>query len=101
VATEKASPVGAPSAGTPARRSPPPDTVPEAIDVIRHYGMPTIAFATGIYAFIVLLGDPTASDFKVGAAVVLIVVGLSALLGPDLWQYSRDNPPVRDDKGKP
>lgn len=62
------------------------------LEVIRNYGMPIAAFATGIYAFIVvLISTAVTPEIKIGVALVLTVMGLVA----QLWLLARFNPPVQ------
>lgn len=68
----------------------------ELLAIIRDYGMPTVAFGTGIYAFISVLQLPMATEVKAGVALVLTALGLMA----QLWVYSRENPRVQSDEVK-
>ena len=66
----------------------------ELLEIIRDYGMATVAFGTGIYAFILVLQAQMAPEFKVGVALVLTVLGLAA----QLWIYSREHPRVQSNE---
>src|SRR5260370_33717391 len=66
----------------------------ELLEIIRDYGMATVAFGTGIYAFILVLQAEMAPEFKVGVALVLTVLGLAA----QLWMHARLNPRKQSDE---
>jgi membrane protein implicated in regulation of membrane protease activity len=68
----------------------------ELLEIIRDYGMPTVAFGTGIYAFILALQVQMAPEFKAGVALALTLLGILA----QLWVYSRENPRVQSDEVK-
>lgn len=81
---------------TPQRGSRFLDVFRELLEIIRDYGMATVAFGTGIYAFILLLQVQIAPELKAGVALVLTLLGLAA----QLWVFSRDNPRVQSDEVK-
>ena len=60
----------------------------ELLEIVRDYGMPTVAFGTGIYAFILVLQVQIAPELKAAVALSLTLLGLLA----QLWVYSRENP---------
>jgi hypothetical protein len=60
----------------------------EFLEIVRDYGMPTVAFGTGIYAFILVLQVQIAPELKAAVALSLTLLGLLA----QLWVYSRENP---------
>jgi hypothetical protein len=64
------------------------------LEMIRDFGMPTVAFGTGIYAFIIVLRVPMAVELQTAVALALTVLGLLAWL----WIYSRENPKVQSDE---
>jgi hypothetical protein len=68
----------------------------DLLEIIRDYGMPTVAFGTGIYAFIEVLRLPMAAELKTAVALALTLLGLLA----QLWIYSRTNPRVQSDEVK-
>lgn len=64
------------------------------LEMIRDFGMPTVAFGTGIYAFILVLRVPMAVELQTAVALALTLLGLLAWL----WIYSRENPRVQSDE---
>jgi hypothetical protein len=66
----------------------------ELLEIIRDYGMPIVAFGTGIYAFILVLQVQMAPEFKAGVALALTLLGILT----HLWAYSRENPRVQSDE---
>lgn len=68
----------------------------DLLEIVRDYGFPTVAFGTGIYAFILVLHVPMATELKVGAALALTLLGLLA----QLWTYARENPRAQSEEVK-
>ncbi len=66
------------------------------LEIIRDFGMLTVAFGTGIYAFILLLQGPMAPEYK---ALVALALTLSAMLA-SLWSYARVHPRVQSEEVK-
>lgn len=64
------------------------------LEMIRDFGMPTVAFGAGIYAFILVLKVPMAVELQTAVALALTLLGLLAWL----WIYSRENPKVQSDE---
>jgi hypothetical protein len=62
------------------------------MEIIRDYGMPTVTFGTGIYAFILLLQTGVNPLVKAGVALALTLAGLLS----QLWVYSRENPRIQN-----
>jgi hypothetical protein len=50
--------------------------------------MPSVAFGTGIYAFVLVLHSSISPELKAGVALILTMAGLAA----QLWMYARHNP---------
>jgi hypothetical protein len=66
----------------------------ELLEIIRDYGMPIVAFGTGIYAFLSALQVQMAPEFKAGVASGLTLLGLLS----QLWIYARENPRAHNDE---
>ena len=66
----------------------------DLLEIIRDYGMPIVAFGTGIYAFLVVLRVPMAAELKTAVALALTLLGLLA----QLWIYARENPRVQSNE---
>jgi hypothetical protein len=80
-------------------RSPSPrhaflDILRELLEIIRDYGLPTVAFGVGIYAFILILEVPGIPEIKAAVAGGLTLAGLFA----QLWVYTRANPRKHSDE---
>jgi hypothetical protein len=70
------------------------DVLRYILEMIRDFGMPTVAFGTGIYAFFLVLHVPMAVELQTAVALALTLLGLLAWL----WIYSRENPRVQSDE---
>ena len=68
----------------------------KTLEIVRDYGMSTVAFGTGIYAFILVLQVPMAPEFKGGIALALTLMGLLS----QSWVYAREHPRVQSDEFK-
>src|SRR5438105_4059426 len=66
----------------------------EILQIIRDYGLPTVAFGVGIYAFILILEVPGIPEVKAAVAGGLTLAGLFA----QLWTYARVNPRIHSDE---
>ena len=64
------------------------DALRSLLEIIRDYGMPSVAFGTGIYAFVLVLHSSISPELKAGVALILTMAGLAA----QLWMYARHNP---------
>lgn len=91
---EQAAP-GKPAA-QPAPRNPVLSAIQQFLSIIVEFGMTTVAFGTGIYAFILVLHVNMVPEVKAGIAFALTVTALAA----QLWIFSRLNPRVQSDEVK-
>jgi len=64
------------------------------LEIIRDYGMPTVAFGTGIYAFILVIRVPMAAEVKAAVAFAFTLLGIVA----QMWVYARENPRTQSDE---
>jgi hypothetical protein len=70
--------------------------VRQLLGIIVEFGMTTVAFGAGIYAFILFLHVNMAPEITIGVALVLMLAALVA----QLWMFARLNPPVQSDEVK-
>ena len=68
----------------------------QLLGIIVEFGMTTVVFGAGIYAFILVLHVEMVPEVKVAIALALTLAGLSA----QLWMFSRLNPRVQSDEVK-
>lgn len=80
----------------PTSRNPVLSAIQQFLSIIVEFGMTTVAFGTGIYAFILVLHVNVAPEVKAGIALALTVAALVA----QLWIFSRLNPRVQSDEVK-
>jgi hypothetical protein len=65
--------------------------VREFLLILSDFGMPLVAFGTGIYAFFFLFHLEMATELKAAFALALVLLGI----GAQLWSYARTNPRVQ------
>lgn len=58
------------------------------LKIVRDYGMSTVLFGAGIYAFLMVINADVSNENNLIIASVLTVLGLFS----QLWIYSRENP---------
>lgn len=66
----------------------------EFLEIIRDYGMPTVAFGAGIYSFVAIINENLATELKIVAAITMTSLGLFS----QLWLFARSNPKVQSDE---
>lgn len=70
--------------------------VRQLLGIVVEFGMTTVAFGTGIYAFILFLHVTMAPEVKIGVALLLTL----AAMGAQLWMFARLNPRAQSDEDK-
>jgi len=96
IMTEQAQVAPAKPVEQPAARNPIISAIQQFLGVIVEFGMTTVAFGTGIYAFILVLHLDVMPEVKAGIALALTTVALVA----QLWIFSRLNPRIQSDEAK-